>query len=452
MATGTISKRIVDACQPGDRQELVWDTTLKGFGLLVMPSGVKSYVYQYRIGGRAGRTRRYTIGRHGSPWTPEKARKRAEDLAVLVKSGVDPIDAERGDRRAQARAAEIAVERERQARELAFRTYADRFVEDGLRQAASDRTRSNYRGMLRNHVIPVLADRPLPEISRADVVRVLDRIPSSQSSVRHMAFAIMRKLFNWARSRGDIEASPLDGMEAPQPLASRDRFLSDGELTLALRAAEGIGSPFGPYYRLLFATGQRREEVAGMKWEELDRKLATWTLPGARTKNSEANIVPLTAPSIAMLDRLADQQDDNNPKWPRKGLVFTTTGQTPLSGFSRAKGRLDAKMLELAKKDAEKAGEDPAQIDIPAWRLHDARRTLATALQKLGVRFEVTEAVLNHTSGAKSGVAGVYQRHNWAAEKRIALEAWSNHCDRLLDPPNPASNVVKIGRRKNSPG
>jgi integrase len=447
MPTGFITKRSVDKCGPQQRQFILWDGgdgAVKGFGLLVLPSGVKSYVYQYRLGGRAGKTRRYTIGRHGSPWTPEKARVRAKALAEQVRKGEDPLIAQRATVAAQDRAAQAAREQERRTRELAFDAYATRFVEHGIRSDARDRTRADYAGILRTHVSPVLKAKPLPDITRADVVRVLDRIPAKQPAVRRIVFAVLRKLMNWAVSRGDIAKSPMDGMATPVAPASRDRVLSDAELAIVLEAAGRMGALFGPLYRLLFATGQRREEVAGLNWAELDRESATWTLPRERSKNGEANIIPLNRLALAALDGLAHANGAGDAIWPRKGLVFTMTGATGVSGFSRAKSRLDALTATIAAERAAEAGQDPDSFTVAPWRLHDARRTLATGLQRLGVRFEVTEAVLNHVSGSRGGVAGVYQRHGWTHEKRVALDAWADHCDRLQSPERDATNIVPL--------
>ena len=285
----------------------------------------------------------------------------------------------------------------------------------------------------------------MPEITRADIARALDRIPLSQPAVRRITFAVLRMLFKWAMGRGDIDANPLEGMQAPPTATSRDRVLSDEELALALHAAAEIEAPFGQFYRMLFATGQRREEVAGLDWSEIDGASELWTLPAERSKNGEANLIPLNRHATAVLVELAPRDDKGETKWPRRGLIFTTTGETAISGYSRAKSRLDARMLELARKDAEEAGEDPETVKLAPWRLHDARRTLATALQRLGVRFEVTEAILNHTAGAsRSGVAAVYQRHGWGPEKRAALDAWAAHCDKVLAPPADQSNVVRL--------
>ena len=448
-----ISKSTIDGSKPGDRQYVVWDSgdgATKGFGLLVLPSGVKSYVYQYRIGGRAGRTRRFTIGKHGSPWTPDTARKLAKGLAAKVRLGIDPIDEGRDTLTAKEQAKAAKHEAERRDRELLFSTYATRFLVDGMKSDARERTREGYRAALHNHAMPHIGSKALPAIARTDIVRIMDNIPGSQPSVRRLVFAVLRKLFNWAKGRGDVDASPLDAMTTPAAAASRDRVLADAELAMVLNAARQIEAPFGPMYLLLFATGQRRDEVAGLKWQELDRANATWILPGDRSKNGEANIVPLNRHAMAALDALSGQADAEKPQWPRKGLLFTTTGETHVSGFSRAKRRLDALIEQAARQEAVEAGNEPDGAEMAPWRLHDARRTLATALQRLGIRFEVTEAVLNHVSGSRSGVAGVYQRHGWGPEKRAALEAWADHCDRVCNPADETGNVVKLESRNGS--
>jgi len=235
-----------------------------------------------------------------------------------------------------------------------------------------------------------------------------------KTATRRNLYAVLRRLFRWAVNAGDIDRSPIEGMEAPPLPEQRDRVLSDQELYEVMIAADDLGYPFGPLVRLLIFTGQRIEELGSAHWREFDRKSSTWSIPRERAKNRNATDVPLSPAVIGQLDLLAD-----GDKWPRKGLIFTTTGKTPVSGYSRAKQRLDK---VLAKQAKESGAEGMA-----AWRFHDLRRTLATGLQRLGVRFEVTEAILNHVSGSRSGVAGVYQRHDWKVEKRAALDAWASH-------------------------
>lgn len=419
MATGKLTKRTLDAINPGEKDQFVWDEELRGFGCKVTPAGNKVFVIQYRLGGRGAPTRRYTIGTYGSPWTPAAARDEAARLLQTVRQGRDPL-AERDDNR-------------RVSSDLAFGAYADRFLEDYKRRNRKT-SYDDAEGVFRLHLRPFFKSRPLPAIRRGEVASLFDTIPGKRVALRRKLYAILSRLFRWAVGRGDLERSPLEGFEAPPAPESRDRFLKDWELRLAWLAAGGVGYPFGAIYRLLMLTGQRREEVGGLDWRELNRAAAEWHLPAARSKNGIASTIYLPDAAVAELDTIA-----GGDKWPRRGLVFTTTGETAVSGYSRGKARLDKAMLTLARQEAE--GNEP--VEIGPWRVHDLRRTLATGLQRLGVRFEVTEAFLNHVSGSKAGVAGVYQRHDWGVEKRMAAEAWAAHIAKLVTPSD-ATNVVSL--------
>lgn len=391
MPTARITKRSVDVLTPGRSDVFLWDDVLRGFGLRLTPKGFRSYVVQYRMGGREAPTRRYTIGTHGSPWTPETARREAERILIMVRQGTDPVDAKN--------------ERRRQAVDLAFDSYVESFTRLYLQKRWKDWKLGE--GVLRREVIPVFRSKPLPRITRSDIAPIWDGL-DDRPAVARLTHATLRKLFRWAVTRGDIERSPMEGLPAPAAVPSRDRVLSDEELGLLWRGTEVIGSPFGPLFQLLILTGQRREEVAKMDWSELDQSGAEWTIPAYRTKNRKVQLVPLSAQAVHVLNGLAAHED-----WPRAGYVFSTTGKTAVSGFSKAKRRLDELMVaELGER-------------FVSWRAHDIRRTLATGLQRLGVRFEVTEAILNHVSGSRAGVAGVYQRYDWSAEKRQAMDAWA---------------------------
>jgi integrase len=398
MPTARITKQAVDALQGSAKEVFLWDDQLRGFGLRSTPNGAKSYVFQYRMGGREAPSRRYTIGRHGSPWTPQSARKEAERVAMLVAQRVDPVQADH--------------ERRRQAVDLAFEAYVETFIDLYLKKRWKQW--SLGAGVLRREAVTVLKRKPLPSIKRSDLTGIWDRL-QDRPAVARLTHATLRKLFRWALSRGDLERSPLEGVEAPPPVAARDRVLSDDELAAVWSGAEAIGWPFEGLLKFLILTGQRREEVAGLSWEELDRASSTWVLPAARSKNGKPHLVPLSRQAVTVLDEMA-----GGVEWSPKGLVFSTTGTTPVSGFSKIKRRLDDHL-------AAALGEPPAP-----WRLHDLRRTVATGLQRLGVRFEVTEAVLNHSSGSRSGIAGVYQRYDWASEKALALLSWGDNVGALI--------------------
>lgn len=419
-----LTKRVIEAAPAEARDTFLWDDALKGFGVKVTPSGRRIYLLQYRTGGREARTKRFTIGTHGSPWTAEKARVEAERLATMAAQGADPMLAEK--------------RRRNEAVSLEVGAYVDLFVDKYLKANWAASWNDGKR-VLELHVVPHWKGNALPAITRRDISQVLDKLADRPAMAR-LTFATLRKLFRWAVERGDLPVSPMADMTGPPTVAARDRVLSDEELAAVWEAADTLGFPFGPMIRLLIATGARREEAAALDWSEVDLEARTWTLPGDRAKNDKAHVIPLNDLAMAILWPL-------KPK--RRGLVFSTTGKTPPSGFTRAKARLDdATLTRLRARAAERGEARVDQIILSHFRLHDLRRTVATGLQRLGVRFEVTEAVLNHISGAKSGVAGVYQRHHWTEEKRAALEAWARHVASAISPTSSTGNVVPLRDRK----
>ena len=454
MANAYISKRTVDAAKPGAADYFVWDAggndVIKGFGLKVTPAGSKVYVYQYRVArpGEADRTpaKRYTLGKHGN-LTPDQARKRAKELAALVDQGIDPRRQELDVIAEQDEADRLAAEGARLEGELAFEKvsvlWLDHYENEKVRRPSSV---ALAKLVVNRHLQPHLAGKSMPKIGRADLQAALDAIPVKQRGIRRAVFAYASVLFGWAHKRGDIAGNPLQAMAKPEAPKARDRVLADAELVSVWQASNKLRQPFGAFFRFLILTGQRREEVAGMAWAELDRATATWIIPAGRAKNGVAHIVPLAATVIDELDRLAlvkqvkDRINDQDAtRWPKAGPVLTTNGAAAISGFSKAKKALDGEIANLR--------EDGGAIE--PWRVHDLRRTLATGLQRLGVRFEVTEATLNHVSGAKGGVAGIYQRHDWRDEKRSALEGWALHVAAILAPAE-QSNVVPIVKTKQS--
>ena len=412
-----ITKSFVDAAQPGAKDILFWDDRLSGFGCKITPKGAKVFIYQYRMGGRGSPARRYTIGRHGQ-LTAEQARREAEVLALKVAQGSDP-------QRAKAETNRIAID-------LAFNAYVDRFYEAYLIKAWQS-SHQDALSLLRRYAVPVLGNKALPDITRKDITAVL-AAARDKVATPSLLFATLRRMMRWAVNQGDLDRSPIDGMDAPTKAPSRDRVLDDGEMLLVWKSTAELGYPFGPLIRLLILTGARREEVAALDWSELVYGAQIWVLPTSRSKNGVGARQPLSTLAVAELDAIAKRQG-KSAGWPKSGLVFSTTGHTSVSGYSRAKARLDKAITGLA--DSEDA------LPLPPWRLHDLRRTLATGLQRLGVRFEVTEAVLNHISGSKSGVAGVYQRYDWAAEKAVAVQAWADHVFGLMIGPD-QTNIVQL--------
>lgn len=427
-----ISKATVDAASPRAEGELtVWDDRITGFGLKVTPAGSKVYFYRYRLAraGLASRTppRKYTIGKHGNI-TPDQARRRAQELAALVSQGIDPRQQEQDAIANRDQAAKMAEEQQRARRDLAFSRISDQWLahyegDMARRKSSVDMARL----VVRRYLCPVLGDLPMPNITRTDLQPILDAIPIQKRGIRRAVFAYASVLWGWALRRGYVETNLLAAMEKPPAPAARERVLSDDELAIAWRASEAAPMVWGVFFRLLMLTGQRRSEVAGMMWEELDCNAAVWMIPPTRAKNGKAHLVPLSDAAVWEINLAA-----GGSEWPRRGYVLTTTSRTAVSGISKAKAALDATIASMHEGEA-----------IAQWRLHDIRRTVATGLQRLGVRFEVTEAVLNHVSGAKGGVAGVYQRHDWADEKRSALDAWATLVRTLVSGAD-QTNVVQL--------
>ena len=447
-----ITKRTVDAAKRESEAYFIWDddckaplTSVKGFGLKVTPAGSKVYVYHYRLAraGKADQTppRKIKIGRHGA-LTPDQARDIAAGHAGQVAKGIDPRQAEADAHAAKDEAKRLIEERAQLEGKLTFAKQVDVWL-DEYAADHRDRTVGQARSIVDLYLRPALADKPLPHITRTDLQPIIDAVPATSRANRLAVYAYASIFFRWAMERGAIADNPVKAMAKPKAPEARDRVLSDDELATVWKATGKLSAAYGAFYRLLILTGQRREEVAGMKWPELDRAAAVWTIPADRAKNGKAHIVPLVPAVIAELDglTLAKQVKDkveepDATKWPKAGPVLTTDSATSIASYSKAKQAMD-------KAAAETRGTKAKPVPLPAWRTHDLRRTLATGLQRLGVRFEVTEAVLNHVSGAKGGVAGIYQRHDWKEEKRTALEAWARHVAGILKPTD-TGNVVPI--------
>lgn len=244
---------------------------------------------------------------------------------------------------------------------------------------------------------------PIDQIGRKDITRVLDEIISGGAQIRaNRALAAIKKLMNWCVDRGELEVSPIATMKPPSSENTRERVLTDDEIKTILNTATGEGFPFCQFTQLLMLTGQRRGEVAEMRHSEIDLEKGLWSLPAERTKNGSSHVVPLSSMAIDILR--------NIPKFSNSDLVFTTNGQTPISGFGRLKKRYD----------------NALDCNTDDWRFHDIRRTVATNMAELRVQPHIIEAVLNHKSGIVSGVAAVYNRHLYLDEKHEALELWAN--------------------------
>jgi integrase len=364
---------------PGPKRLEVWDTALQGFGVRVSPTGRKVWFVVTRVGDRQ---KRVTIGTYPAISLAE-ARDEARKLIRNAQLGVTE-DAPASPTLTLGEAIPLFINLYAKPKNRSWRS-CERLL--GAFQA--------------------LADKPLGEIKRSDLVRVLDQLIASGTPYRaNRALSALKKLMAWALDRGMIEVNPIAGLKAPATEQSRDRILTERELRDLLVAADEEGYPFGSLIKVLALTGQRRSEVSDMRWSEIDFESRLWTIPASRTKNKQSHAVPLSGPVVDILRTL--------PRFLGFDCVFTTTGTTPISGFGRAKSWLFS------------------VVDAPDWRIHDLRRTAASGMARLGIPPHVVEKVLNHKSGIISGVAAVYNRYGYEAEKREGLETWSGFVEQLL--------------------
>ena len=379
LATGRITKRTVDAVEipPVGKRAYLWDDRLKGFGVMVTPAGTRCYLIQYKLGGRAGKTRRFSIGHHGNPWTTDRARDRSAELLEMVRRGVDPMAVDRD-------AAAQASERRKVDEELGFSTFADVF----LRKHVDDRkmrSAADIHGVFRRDLKPWFKDMPIHKIDRDDIHELLDHIGERSESAATKAHKWLRKFFNYAvdKKSRHLKASPMHGMASPYADGKRTRVLTDAELKMVWSASATLSAPFRDMVRLLVLTGQRLREVAKMDWGEIDMAKAEWVILGTRTKNKHPHLVPLSPEAVVILTAIAPKEKD------RKGVVLTNDGETAVGGFSKTKAKLDGSISSILAKQSDAAGLpvsiEPPQLDH--WVYHDLRRTLAmSATEQLEFR------------------------------------------------------------------
>lgn len=395
---------------PGKTDYTYYDQELPSFGLRIRAKGGRTWVVVFREGGK---TQRRGLG---NPATvkPEEARDAARRELAKVELGYDPA----ANRRKQKELSKVTLLH-----------LIDEYIPAHVEAKQKARTQVETKRHLKTHWKP-LHPRPAHQITRRDVSKRLLEIATKNGPVAaNRARSVLSALFVWAMGQGyDIETNPVRDTAKPAKERPRERVLSGNELRAIWRATEKA-TDYHTIVRLLLLTGQRREEIAAMRREEIVASGPGGTLlrlPGKRTKNGRAHDVPLSAAALAALARHPEPEPakEGQRAKARLELVFGR-GEGGYSGWSRSKARLDA---DIALAHAKAAGrEKPTEEDQPKhWTLHDLRRTMTTVMNDHGLaRAEVVEAVTNHASGHKGGVAGTYNRAEYAVEKRAALDAWA---------------------------
>jgi integrase len=381
-----LTKSAIDDLPTRAKEVVYWDAACPGFGVKVTPTGRKVFVVLYRTGGAGSRLRKYTIGPYGRV-TLHQARVSAQKVFAAKLEGRD-LAAEKLDARK--------------------RMVADR-VEDLLeayitQHVSQNRSARATSQMLRRE-LGGWSGRSVHEITKRDVMDIVSAVEQRGAPVAaNKTLKAVRTFLRWCVGRAVLDRSPAEGIPLPTREVTRDRVLTDDELARVIIAARQIGGPYGGIVELLALTGQRREEAARCVWDEIDLQNRIWTLPNLRTKNAKPHIVHLSDQAAGVLIEARKQSK----------FVFSVTGTLPFQDFSKAKRALDA------------------ISGVTGCRLHDLRRTCVSGMAGLGVAPHVADKILNHQSGTISGVAAVYQRHQFLAERKVALEKWGAHVSGLL--------------------
>lgn len=285
---------------------------------------------------------------------------------------------------------------------LAYDKSVEAFLSD-CKQRIRPRTIYDYRRMLKRHF--PFGTRQLSDLTPQDIQKRIDRLQKAPGEQKH-ALVAAKIFFNWAFRRGYVDRSPCERMRPPSPSSSRERFLSDAELAAVFGEAQSSPYPFGPIVSLLILTGQRRGEIAGLRWEWIDFKEHTITFPASFTKNHRTHRLPFGDMAARILEDLP-KLDENEYVFPATRAHVRGKPSTVFNGWGKAKEDFD-KCLE----------------NVAPYTLHDLRRTFSSGMAALGTPIHVTEKLLNHVSGALSGVAAVYNRHTYMDEMRTAIDAW----------------------------
>ncbi len=425
MPNTKLTAAAVTRLKPPATGQVDWfDTTFPAFGLRISAQGTRSYILMTRIHGKRVRL---TLGRaktttDGPGLGLAEARRKAGEWLEQIAAGGDP-------RQDQLEAREAR----HQAQRNTFAVVAAEFINSYAERNTRPRTVLEYRrALLMEPGVVSWQDRPIGTITKRDVLAVLDGILARGAETganRWLAYA--NKFFGWCADREIIATVPTDRVRKPTREEHAHRFLTDAEIPWVWRALDAVGPPFGPLFQICLLTGQRRTEIAALRWSEihdLEGEAPFVDLPPDRTKNGRRHVVPLS-PAVADIVR-------SRPRVVGSDFVFTVTGRTSVTGFSKAKAHVDAVIAAARAAD----GLPP----LPPWVWHSLRHTVATGLHALGVPPHVIEATLNHVSGARGGIAGVYNHAEYLSERREALNLWASHVLTLVERPAAAASTPPL--------
>jgi integrase len=402
----------------------------------------KTWTALYRMKGST-KLKRATVGEYPG-YSLAQGRAEVAEIVQAARRGEDLVAAREAAARAKAAKERDTVE-----------TVVADFLKDwtkrpkrkgGMRSTAYIEHLEQY---FTKHILPPWKGRHIGEIRRTHVDTLVSEIARGGTVnakgertpggpiVANRCLAALKAFFNWCIRREMLETNPAGLVERPGAEQRRERVLTTEELRAVWPAFKGLPYPFGPFFRLALLTGQRREEIAGMAWAEIDEDattdegvpMPTWTIPAARNKAHRVHTVPLSPEALEVVEELK--------AYRRKSvsLLFSTTGVTPISGFSRAKRLLD-EAITKARKEKEMA-------PLPRWTVHDLRRTAATEMSRLGTSRFIVARVINH---ADREVTGIYDRNPYLAEKKAALAQWAAYLIRVVT--EQPANVASLPERR----
>ena len=354
----------------------IFDASVRGLGVRIAPSGTKSWFIMRRFNGKMLRT---TFGRYPEVGLAD-ARLRAPEVLLKMSNG----NTSQGND--------------------TFDTIVAEWIK---RDQSKNKSVEQVKTAIKRHVSPVFSGRKLDEIKKQDIIKLIDQITDGGSPVAaNRILAFLKRFFNWCVERDILEVSPALSIKANTGEISRDRVLDVGELLSLWTVEDKLNYPWGAILKLLMLTGARLKEVSEVTWDEISLEEQIWSIPSSRTKNSRPHQIHLSTQAKQILTSLPSVKDQS--------FLFSTNGVRPVSGFSKAKKRID--LLS----------------GVDNWRFHDLRRSFAThTTEKLEIPPVIIDKVLNHVSGAVKGVAAIYQRGEYLEQRREALQAWGDYLEDL---------------------
>jgi integrase len=402
----------------------VFDSIVPALAVRVTPNGAKSFVLRTRIKGQSDLIR-LTIG-DATAMGLSDAREEASGILKVCRAGDDP----RAIR--AAKAAEAKAERRN-----TFEAVAEAFITEHV---AKLRSAAHTESAIRRYLISEWGTRSIASITPEDVGDLIRDLSDTSPHTGRRILAHAKRLFRWAAApgRGHVKVNPCANLTAKDfDLAhtSRETVIAPDHLRLIWQAADEMGGPFGQFFKMLMLSGQRRTEISEVSWPELDLDGDhVLNIPGSRMKAKRPHEVPLSTPMVEIFTAMQEERGKG------EYIFSTTNGERPISGFSKAKLALDAKVEEIRTREND--GEPPAD-KLPAWRIHDIRRTVRTALGALpNVPHDIRELVIAHVPPA---LVATYDRHGYREEKRQALELWGQRLKQIVEPPTKGKgNVVAL--------